>query len=234
MSKEILKINRNGDIIAKFVSAQDAADDASTNKYAITNRAKGRIKSPYNGFYYKYSGRVTEQINFKFNINDEINDEKGHILIIDRYYKNGIGKIYRYKCLKCGYVGEISSYKLEKKKIRCSACCKNSKIKDYKYLNSISKTHSWVIEYLYDKSDAEKYTYGSGKKIKTICPVCNNISYKTISKLITNGFYCEKCGIGVSYPNKLIERILFINNIIFEKEKKFEWSGYKTINSYYS
>jgi len=227
MSKEIEKIDKNGNVVKVFESAKDAALDAKTNKYTITNRTSGKIKSDYNGFYYKYTGVITEKVNFKYNINDEIKDEKGHIKILDKIFKEKIGKSYKYICLKCGYVGYISEYNLIKKKIRCSACCKNSKLIDKQYVNTISKTHPWVDKYLVDKEDSKKYTYGSDKKIKTKCPICGTYKYYRVNKLISRGFSCNFCGTGISYPNKLMEQILIYNKIEYEKEKKFDWSENK-------
>lgn len=231
MAKEVKKINLNGEVVSVFPSLAEAAKEANTNKYAISNRVKGRVKSPLNGFNYEYTGIVTEENNFLLNIGDEIEDEKGHIKIIDRFYRKGKGKMYKYECKKCGYIGENTESAITKNHIRCSVCCKNSKVKN-KDINTLSATHEWLTKFLVNKEDSEKFTHGSRKKLLTKCPICGNIEKKTINKLVTRGYSCSKCGTSISYPNKFVAELLNRCGIYFEKEKSFSWSNKRRYDFY--
>lgn len=99
-------------------------------------------------------------------------------------------------------------------------------------MNDLLSTHSWVEKFLYDKLDGTKYTAGSNKIIKTVCPICGTIQDKRINKIVKNGFQCVTCSDNISYPNKLMYEILMQLEIDFEREKVFDWSDKKRYDFY--
>ena len=98
-----------------------------------------------------------------------------------------------------------------------------------------------IVQFLYDNSDAYKYSYQSNNKVKTICPLCRNIDEQYISVLYKNGFSCPKCSDGFSIPNKIMYNILSQLNIPFIREvnhtdgflwmKKYLYDFYFNINN---
>lgn len=68
------------------------------------------------------------QSEYFYNIGDIISDEKGSIKILEQFRDNKNQKCYKYKCLKCEYIGTNLENKIAYRKIRCSVCCINPKI----------------------------------------------------------------------------------------------------------
>ena len=98
--------------------------------------------------------------------------------------------------------------------------------------NSISTTHPHLVEYLENKEDANIYSKGSHKKLPMKCPNCGYEKKMSINDLRRQGFGCNKCSDGVSYPNKFMFNILEqIKNLKiiedFETEKTFDWLIYE-------
>lgn len=170
-------------------------------------------------------------MSFHFQIGNTISDNKGSIKILEQFRDGKNQKCYKYQCMKCGYIGTNTETKIKNRKVRCSVCCKNPKI-IVAGINNIGTTHPWIKDYLINNSDADKYLSGSNKNILTKCPICKNIQYKRINRLIKNGFSCSVCSNNISYPNKLMYEILTTLQIKFEREKVFIWSDNKQYDFY--
>lgn len=84
-----------------------------------------------------------------------------------------------------------------------------------------------MVKYLYNRDDAYKYSYKSGKYISTKCPICGYKDKKQIYALCSRGFSCPICSDGVSAPNKLMRIVLQQCNINFipeaKKQNGFDW-----------
>ena len=228
--KEVIVINVENNEEKRFYSLVKASEYFGVSKYVISKHILLKKEKLFNGKYIiKYSGIKSSHINFRYNIGDVISDDKGHIQILKQTIVNN-NLSYEYKCLNCGYQGVVTQYNLIKRKIRCSSCCKNSKIVNNK--NCLSTTTPWILEYLKNKEDGKKYLPGSSKKITFKCPICGEERMSPINYIVSQGFNCLKCGKSISYPNKLMRIILEKSGIDFEYEKKFEWSFNKRYDFY--
>lgn len=119
---------------------------------------------------------------------------------------------------KCKICGGIFSRRASKN-IEGNGCpiCANTLV--VRGINDVATTHPHLIKYFTDKNDAYKYTYGSNKKILFKCPFCKTEKIMPICRITDYGFPCDKCGDGVSYPNKFSRFFLEqlpIENIHYE------------------
>lgn len=165
---------------------------------------------------------------FKYNIGDILNseDKAQSIQITNRQIlDNGRQrvKIYKYKCLNCGFEGEKTELALET--TWCPCCCSSPKV-IIEGINDITTTAPWMIPYFQGGyEEAKLYSYSSMKKIYPICPLCKRVKDKpiTISQIYdTKSIGCS-CGDGISYPNKVMHSILNQLNIDFISEYKVDW-----------
>lgn len=162
---------------------------------------------------YKYS--INEVVN-NMQVLEKIRLEHG----IDRYGKPRTEKAYEYKCLKCNYIGKMYEYQFAKG-VSCQACC-NRKIE--KGINDISTTHPHLVKYFVNIEDTYQYSKSANKKVALKCPLCGFIKDITINYFYEKGFACNKCGDGVSYPEKIMHSVLEQLGIEFIARKKFKWS----------
>ena len=98
----------------------------------------------------------------------------------------------------------------------CPYCLNRRVLAGY---NDLWTTHPEIAELLQNPEDGYKYTYGSKHKTYFICPNCGNIIFKTIKEVCNRGLACQRCGDGVSYPNKFIRSLLSqfdIKNVSYE------------------
>ena len=158
----------------------------------------------------------------KYKVGDiiEHDDSKFEILDIIKGNKNTDCK-YKYKCLKCEYIGFKTSAKLDS---RGCPCCSNKIIQ--KGINDIATTNPEMIHYFKNKEDVYKYGKGSHKKVPMICPGCKHEKKMSIEELFQFGFSCNKCSDGVSYPEKIMHNLLSQLNINFITQlskKNFKW-----------
>lgn len=95
--------------------------------------------------------------------------------------------------------------------------------------NDFNINHPDLIKYLANKDDGYLYTKRSSKSILCKCPDCGYEKNVVIDNLVHQGFSCDRCSDGVSYPNKFIREVLrqvIGNDYICEYGA--EWSkGYK-------
>lgn len=78
-------------------------------------------------------------------------------------------------------------------------------------------THPQFVEWMADKDDAKKYSYGCTIKIDWICPNCGSLVKNiSIAKLISRKRVpCKICSDGISYPNK------YMNSLLTQLGEKF-------------
>ena len=129
-------------------------------------------------------------------------------------------KGYWFKCLDHLEHGSelksISNYtKGQKGSLNCDMC------------NTISITHSELIKYLANKEDAYKHSMGSHENILMKCPDCGHEKRMRIPNLIVDGFSCNRCGDGISFPEKVVfnmfQQLLDKNFITQLSKTTFEW-----------
>lgn len=143
---------------------------------------------------------------FRYNKYEIINNMK----ILD-CIKEKSQRCYKYKCLKCGYIGTMLEINLLKYN-NCPVCCNPPRI-IVKGINDIATTHPEMVEYFVNIEDAYKYSYGSGKKVWLRCPNCGYKKEIRLNNFSKKGFNCPKCEDGISYPEKIMLNVLEQLNI---------------------
>lgn len=194
---------------------------------------------------------------FNLEIGQRLSENNRDLIIIDRkvkyresYNKNRgktytiREKVYKYKCLKCGFdCGEhykkgeyrkemwISEGNLLAGK-GCSCCCHNPQIVK-PGINDVATTNPDLVKYFQGGYDeAKKYTFRSNQVIYPICPDCGKAKTKSIKidRIYENeGINCT-CGDGFSYGHKYIFSMLKQLNVDFSDNVRFDWCKYKMKN----
>lgn len=167
---------------------------------------------------------------YNYNIEEIIKDKKRNLLILKQYHKKEY-RYYKYKCLNCGYFGDISEGNLNEGK-NCSVCSHNKVEKD---INSIWATDNELVKYFVNEHESYKYQHYSEHIIEVICPDCRTIREISIASLYGNGFTCPKCGDGISMPNKIMFNILeqLIGVNAFKREHSPDWIGRRLYDFYF-
>lgn len=127
---------------------------------------------------------------------------------------------YEWKCTKDGHVGKLSETEIHEKLKGCPVCSNKKVIKD---INSVYATNPELVQYFVNEEDSYVNTIGSKTKVLVRCPICGHEKEMAIHKLSTRGMSCDKCGDGISYPNKFVFNVLEQIGIEFEVEKTFCW-----------
>lgn len=176
-------------------------------------------------------GRIIGAISsdYKFNIGDNIKDQKRNITIIDKYkiHKNQKYKrIYKYVCNKCQNIDVIEEHNLLNGKQGCNLCGHKKVIED---VNSIYAVAPFAIDWGISIEDAKKYTPMSNKKINITCPICGKTKNKAIFRIFkNNGVVCECQKDGLPFTEKYM--ISFLKNLkvnyIYQlNSSHFDWCG---------
>lgn len=92
----------------------------------------------------------------------------------------------------------------------------------------IANKRPHLVEYLLNKEDGFKYSFGSGQKIMWKCPFCNSEFEYSIREFSKRGFVCRVCNDGNSFPNRYMYSILHSIGEDFIMEFNSSWSnGYR-------
>lgn len=158
---------------------------------------------------------------FKYEIGTVFKDKKRNLTLIDKEYKKNKStkKWYKYRCNNDGNEDWISENDLNKG-VGCNVCA-NKKV--LKGINDINTKTPYLVQYLYDKNDAYLHTPYSKDKIYFKCPTCGTILLKEVVRVNANGFSCNKCSDGISYPNKVMMSLLEQLNIEYIREYSPQW-----------
>ena len=174
--------------------------------------------------------RLTKRSKLRKDFKYSIGDIVFNFEILDKFLEQtntGVLKRYKYKCLKCGHVGEKREHDISLK--GCPVC--NGSFVDAN-INGIKITHPNVFSMIID-NDAQNYSYGSAHKVHWKCPLCNGINYSAINHLTSSKpVSCQYCGDGFSYPEKILYSALSYVSNTFEKHKKFSWSNGKIYDAF--
>lgn len=145
---------------------------------------------------------------YRFNVGDIINDRE-----ILKYTTNKRNQSAYYTiCKKCGKIQNVDDYRIDK--TRCPICCNQSVATG---VNDVNTTNPELVKYFKNKEDSYGVTYGSKKKIVSVCPICGNEKICMVKDL--KNYSCPKCGDGFSFPEKFIYSLLNQLNIEFEYQK---------------
>ena len=125
----------------------------------------------------------------------------------------------------------IDKYMLKPEEVQASVV---RRCKLYNFLHGrIIDMRPELVQYLVNKNDAYTISYKSNKHILTKCPICGAERLYIAESLSENGFSCQVCNDGISYPNKFITCVLQQVGVDFKRElsKKdvgFQWTrGYR-------
>lgn len=132
------------------------------------------------------------------------------------------GKKYVFTCEKGHKFEALVTNVVKKDGFHCSVCSGRSVQIG---VNDIATTHPYCIEYLVDKSNAYKYSFGSNVKIEWKCPTCKNVVSKSPNKFLQLKNFCQICSDHISYPEKYIREFLIQLGIDFKHGVKFSWSN---------
>lgn len=180
-------------------------------------------------------------LDFKIKIGSTFNDNKRNITITDREYrprydKNGKFKCndkwYKYTCNVCGWTeGWITESHLlnENDKRGCSCCHGNTVVKG---INDIATTHPYLVKYFKNIEDTYTHTYSSNKEVWFRCLDCGCEKKIKINTLYYRGLSCNKCGDGISLPNKTMYNVLKQLQIHFILEYSPKWINRKRYDFY--
>ena len=222
----------------------DIEDDILIIDYYNKKAGKYVLVTKYNNIIYEIGttgfikGRIAyclgiKSNDYKYKIGDIVETNTGKIEIIEcfrkknKYHKTG-EKFYKYKCLIDSNIDNIKESHLNKG-FGCNVCCNHKIIRGY---NDIATTNPEIIKYFANMNDCYKYSYGSKTTVKMNCPICGFEKSLGIYILTRQGFGCNSCGDGISYPNKFIANIFNQCNINFKPEKSFVWSNGKRYDFY--
>lgn len=146
-------------------------------------------------------------------------------------YKSFCGTYGIYKCKICGEELFVQKAAFKKHLQVCKNRCNGTKVgSSYNTTvigyNNIAITQPEYVKYFVNKDDVYKNTQGSVTKVELKCPCCS--AQKTIKTrivdLVKQGFSCEFCGDGVSYPEKIMALVL--NKLNIEYKRQFIFNGY--------
>ena len=160
---------------------------------------------------------------------DKVKEQNDEIEFLDVHYINCQSKI-KCKCKKCYEIWETSAHNLMYSHSGCPYC-------SHKILNennSVYATRPDLHIYFKNLQDAKNVFEFSTKKIEFICPNCNNIKITAMKNVSINGFCCNYCKDGVSYPNKVIRNFMLqtpFQNIQFEYCP--DWAGRYRYDAYF-
>lgn len=163
------------------------------------------------------------------NINNICKEKNYEFLgFIDGEYKGNQTKLIL-KCNNCGYIWKNTSYSSFLKGVNC----KNCNIKK-RYINEVDALKD--IQLICKERNYEFLGYvnnewiGRTTKLILKCNICGNIWSSTDYNHFVNGRGCPNCK-----TSKLeLDFKTFLNNenILFERQKHFEWLGKQTLDFY--
>ena len=107
---------------------------------------------------------------------------------------------------------------------QCPYCNESTKklIEGY---NDLATVRPDLVKYFKDKELTKKIKPQSNKKVDLICPYCGHEKKMMVSNLYKEGFYCDICNDGISFPNKVIRNLLKDESVYPQINKlEFEWS----------
>lgn len=152
-------------------------------------------------------------------------------------YKGARVKIW-FQCLECKeHKFQSTPDNLLNKTKRCVLCA--NKIGGENHRKSItnknnlfSTVHPEYVKYLIEPNLADKYSYGSHKKVKWKCFDCNNTYMQSFKEISNRGAVCPYCSKWKSYPNNFMKNILNQLNVEYIAEYSPDWIKPKRFDFY--
>lgn len=122
---------------------------------------------------------------------------------------------FKCHCSICNQDIIISKYSAMKSKA-CPVCCGKKIIPG---VNDLKTTDPEIASYFISEEYITTHAANTHKKGEVKCPICGRTKFMIPKNLRTQGFGCQYCSDGVSYPNKFIREVLNqlpVSNIISE------------------
>lgn len=105
--------------------------------------------------------------------------------------------------------------------------CSVYDLKKLNFLKLIIFSSPNIIKYLNNKNDAIVYKSFSNARLEFKCPICNDITLKTVNQVSRYGYSCKYCSDGKSYPEKIMRSVLKQCNINYNCEVLFKIGKYR-------
>lgn len=137
-------------------------------------------------------------------------------------------KKYKYICTKCGYIGIIYEQHLRDGH-GCPVCGGYKCLPGY---NDIAKTHPRISKYFIDKEYSSTHSIGTREKGLAKCPNCGFLKKILPFTIKEQGFGCNRCSDGISFPAKFFTAWLCQLEEIFILEWSPDWAGGKKYDFY--
>ena len=141
--------------------------------------------------------------------------------------KSRTNKFYGYVCNKCGYNTDMDDGLINEQELKsgrgCSCC---SGYKTVVGINDIATKAKWILPYLVDKQDGNRY-WRTQKKLLMKCPDCGTIKLQSPEKMLRQRFGCNGCSDGISYGEKFLSKLFEQSNIsyVWQLNKKSSTDG---------
>ena len=119
------------------------------------------------------------------------------------------------KCRSCNNEKYLRVIDLSRRGFNCEQCA------------CLAITHPHLLKYFSNKKEAYVYSYGSGKKIRLICPICGEERNCKIQDFVRRGFSCNRCGDGVSYGEKFMIGLLEQLNLKYTRQHSYDKGKHK-------
>jgi len=184
-------------------------------------------------------GRIAKifekEVNWKYDvgdiINDKVNSHTRNMTITKKKYientKDRRHKFYQYHCNICGYDCSMDDYWINETGLdngKGCSCCAGTKV--IRGINDIPTTAPWMVDYFVNEDDLYTHTENSNILLPMICPDCGQHKMNTPWRVKAQGFACDYCSDGISYPEKFMMNVfkqLGIDYIYQLTKYDFSW-----------
>ncbi|MGK4040884.1 zinc-ribbon domain-containing protein [Heyndrickxia oleronia] len=127
---------------------------------------------------------------------------------------------YKWKCTECN----STYYTIVHSKTIGNSNCPYCSGRRVNVTNCLWRTHPEIADLLVDYERGFLVSKGNSKKELFECPDCKEKQYKSTYLVTKNGFSCNNCSDGISYPEKFMGALLNQLKIKFIRDSSFEWS----------
>jgi hypothetical protein len=139
-----------------------------------------------------------------------------------KYINKSTGAMCTWNCLTCKSEYEMGVSHRTNGGNNCPFC-RGLRVNN---TNCLWTKNPTISSLLLNNKDGYNVTESSAKKLKFKCPNCNYVDSKCISNVVSQGFSCNRCSDGISYPEKFVTCLLNQLKVEYEREKVFSWSNF--------
>lgn len=216
LSKTLTKYEK---IKEEIANENETLLDTYINNNDIWLKIQAEDKTVYDVNLKGYKKILNSRRNFKNAVNSN-----NHILLSS--YINAKDKVLI--DFKCGHPPNYVTPNSYLNGTRCPYC--SNKFTS-PYINDCYTTRKDLLKYFIDEKDSIGMPVSDRKMMLYKCPNCGSTRLNTLANIDYFGFSCYECGDGISYPEKMMKKILEYLNINFYIHKQFDWCVYHLDNS---